>query len=85
MDWPAAATLAATAITGVLGYLGWRRSQQQDKVAAEAGIATSQDKSIQQIITGMDKLITQLQTRVEALETEVEGLKEQLRLANMAE
>jgi hypothetical protein len=53
--------IAVTVPSVVLGYLGYRRARQIDKVAAQAGIATSQNASIGQVVDGLNTIIANLQ------------------------
>lgn len=66
--------LPATAI----GYLGYRRSRNLDRVAEQAGIATTNVTSIGQVVDGLNKIIVNLQEDNEDLRGEVISLRERL-------
>lgn len=58
---PAVVGLLVAIPSASLGYLGYRRSRQNDLVAEQAGIATTQNTSIGQVIAGLDGLVANLQ------------------------
>lgn len=53
--------------SSALGFLGYRRSRHNDLVAEQAGIATTQNTSIGQVIAGLDGLVANLQEDNKAL------------------
>lgn len=64
---PAVIGLLVAIPSSALGYLGYRRSRQNDLVAEQAGIATTQNTSIGQVIAGLDGLVANLQEDNKAL------------------
>lgn len=70
--------LVAAVPSAALGLLGYRRSQRNDEVAEQAGIATSQHSSIGQVVDGLDRLVENLQEDNRALREHVRELNVKL-------
>lgn len=68
--------IPATAI----GYIGYRRSVHNDKVAEEAAIATTQNTSIGQVIDGLNTIVFNLREDNKALR---ESWREDVRELNL--
>lgn len=71
---PAVIGLIVALPSALLGWLGYRRSRQNDLVAERAGIATSQSASIGQVVEGMDRLVANLQADNRELREHVKEL-----------
>jgi len=69
--WPALIGLIIAIPSAALGYLGYRRSMRVDKVAEQAGIATTHATSIGQVVDGLNKLTANLQSDNEILRQQV--------------
>lgn len=78
MENPAVVGLLVAIPSAALGYLGYRRSRQNDLVAERAGIATTQSASIGQVVAGMDSLVANLQEDNRALREHVKELNVKL-------
>lgn len=78
MENPAVVGLLVAIPSAALGYLGYRRSRQNDEVAERAGIATTQSASIGQVIEGQDLLIKNLQEVNRGLRDDVKELNVKL-------
>lgn len=70
--------LPATAI----GYLGYRRSRNLDRVAEQAGIATTNVTSIGQVVDGLNKVIDNIRTDNDDLRKEIRELRQTVRELN---
>lgn len=77
LDAPTVALIAAVPTT-ILGILAYRRSQKIDKIAAQAGIATSEAGSIQQVVEGLKDLIAILQDDNKVSRRRIDGLEVKL-------
>lgn len=61
-----------------IAYLAYRRSQRVDTVAEQAGIATRDTTSIQQVVDGLNTLVQNLQEDNQVLRAKVLALEESL-------
>lgn len=77
--------LIVAAPTTILGYLAYRRSQKVDAIAAQAGIATSERGSIQQVIEGHQGLIASLQKDNEVGRQRLDILEHKLDVSEQVE
>lgn len=68
---PAFVGIVVAIPSAALGYLGYRRARHIDKIAEQAGIATSETTSIGQVIEGLNAIIANLQKDNEVLRTEL--------------
>lgn len=63
-----------------LGYLGYRRSLGLDKVAEQAGIATTHANSIGQVVDGLNRVIIVLQEDNKILRGDIADLRQGVEL-----
>lgn len=94
MENPAVVGLIVAIPSGILGYLGYRRSRHVDAVAEQAGVQSSQSTSIGQVVDGLNALVGNLQednralrdhvkelnTKLDLIISECQGLKQQIAL-----
>lgn len=74
--WQQAAVGLAVGLPSLtLGYLGYKRSRRNDKVAEQAGIATTHVASIGQVVDGLNRIITNLQGDNAVLRSELERVR----------
>lgn len=59
----------------VLGYLGYRRARNIDRIAEQAGITTASATSIQQVMNGLNSIIENLRTDNRDLRRTVDELE----------
>lgn len=64
--------------TLALGYLGYRHSQQIDKMAAKAVTASREAESVKDAFDMQDQIIERLEREVKRLETRIEVLEKRL-------
>jgi FtsZ-binding cell division protein ZapB len=62
--------------SGVAGYFGYRKAMRGDRIAEQAGIATSHERSIGQVVDGLNGIIANLQGDNTILRNEYARLRE---------
>lgn len=79
-DWnhPAVIGIIIAIPSFLLGYLGYRRSVQVDKITEQSGAASSQQGAIAQVISGLNSLIEVLQEDNKILREGISDLQSKL-------